>query len=319
MNWTEKEITQIHAMLFSADEDNRLLGLELIENRKNTNPFITALSFVQVMEEDNDELNNKIYLLFSGLASQIRVKKWKELLEFYHKLWDLDKKQLLTALENLNPHLTTIEAFIKLAPHYSSFLYHIGKQLMQEHRQIELGHRFLLKAIECNPQDSNAHFDYAYSLSKSSKNVEIAVYHYEQCLVTGLDELGVYHNLGKIELAYLLEDSSPDGTRELLEEILTQDPTNHLAYNNLAFLLWHFFKEYELAKKHIQKALEYKPKEGLYWHTLAEIEYYGLKNKLAAIVALEEAIKIDPKYKGAREMIKELNDNSPKQKNCFLV
>jgi tetratricopeptide (TPR) repeat protein len=69
---------------------------------------------------------------------------------------------------------------------------------------------------------------------------------------------------------------------------------------------WNYFKTYKKAKKNIKIALKISPKDGLYWHTLAEVEWYGFKNKEKALEALHQAKTVQPSYKAADAMIAEI-------------
>jgi Tfp pilus assembly protein PilF len=110
-----------------------------------------------------------------------------------------------------------------------------------------------------------------------------------------------------IELALALEDLGQlDEARSMLYEAIEIDEYSHLAYNNLAYLLWMHFDEFEFAKQNINIALQMKPNDGLYWHTLAEVEWYGFKNKENALAALYKGKEVQKSYKGGDELIKEL-------------
>jgi tetratricopeptide (TPR) repeat protein len=97
-----------------------------------------------------------------------------------------------------------------------------------------------------------------------------------------------------------------DAAKNYLDSAISAFPDSDLAYNNLAFMLWNYFKEYKEAKKNIKIALKISPKDGLYWHTLAEVEWYGFKNRKKALEALHQAKAVQPSYKAADAMIAEI-------------
>jgi tetratricopeptide (TPR) repeat protein len=198
------------------------------------------------------------------------------------------------------------------------------------------GLEYLKKAVHFAPNSYSHNFDYAFNLNESKKNAQTIIKHYEKCIEIDDYGIGPYHNIGRIYSHYLKEyqkalevmkignDKFPcadtmiemalaeenigniDTARNYLEMAIKQFSESDLAYNNLAFLLWQNYNEPDYAKFNIEKALEIKPYEGLYWHTLAEVEWYAFKNKEKALEALYKAKKVQKSYKGGDEMIAEL-------------
>jgi hypothetical protein len=49
--------------------------------------------------------------------------------------------------------------------------------------------------------------------------------------------------------------------------------------------------------------LKLLPGKGKYWHTLAEVEWYGFKNREKALAALYKAKEVQQHYKGGDQLI----------------
>ena len=264
------------------------------------------------------------------------IDNWKKNLRLVEDLWRFNKDEFLKELLNFEKVIDQVDVYMKLGPRYSEFYNEIGKQLIY-YKQYQKGLFYLEKATQIAPNSYNAHFDYAFNLKEGKKNNDIIIKHYERCIEIDDTDYVVCHNLGRIyshhknnykkaaeifrkgilnnpnsidtmiELALAEEGlGHVDTARSILESALLADDSSDLGHNNLAFMLWSHYGEHELAKEHINKALKLAPKIALYWHTLAEVEWYGLNDKEKAVAALNQALKVQKSYKGAKVMLAEI-------------
>ena len=76
-----------------------------------------------------------------------------------------------------------------------------------------------------------------------------------------------------------------------------------LAHNNMAYLLWTLTKEFDFALEYAEKAIAINPK-GIFWHTLAEVYYYGFSDKTKTMEVLLMGKKADESFSAGDELIK---------------
>jgi tetratricopeptide (TPR) repeat protein len=338
MSWTTDEIESLYNLLFSADENNVLLAIELIKAKGEIEPFTAALAFIDAFE-NGLEAGEAAQELLKAFLSTEELAPWGNSLRMVHSVWYAGQAEFMRNLEAYKEKMHIFDEFIKRAPRYAYIYREIGRQIASDFKKKKLGLEYLRKAVELNPNSYDANFDYAYYLPEQKKYADEMIKHYQRCIDIGARGFEPYHNMGRVyafqkkmpkkgvevfkeglakfpgsvdtmvEMAYTLDDMGEfEEARTILEDALALDDSYHLAHNNYAFILLNSYKEFEKARHHVDKALELAPKEGLYWHTLAEIEWYGYQDKKKALEALYKA-QSDKKYKGAKQMIKELESN----------
>ena len=339
MSWTTEEIENLISMLFSADSRNQLLAMELMQTKDNADDFGTALVLLEYVELENEEIKETAKHIIDKLCTPRLIKDWKDSIRLIEDLWRYKKEDFLVDLAAFEAVAPIVDAYMKLAPRYSDFYTDIGKQLIY-FKLYKKALFYLEKGTEMAPNSYNAHFDYAYNLREGKKNADTIIKHYEKCLEIDSNNYIAYHNLGRIyanqkedyekavaifkrglliypnstdtmiELALAEEElGNVETAKNILESVVQKDHSSDLGHNNLAYMLWTHFKEYEKAKEHIKTALKLAPKIALYWHTLAEVEWYGFRDKDKAIAALQQALKIQKTYKGAKAMLKEIEND----------
>jgi tetratricopeptide (TPR) repeat protein len=333
MSWTKEEKDKILKLLFSVDSSNQQLALEMLKHADSLEEFASAIIFLTFAEIDLEMIMEGIYALMKKLPTNVKS-EWAGILSVF-KFDYKGKSQLLEQLEKFEEKAELFESYIAIGPHYAHIYNRLGNELIYAKSKTK-GLEYLKKGATLNHNSYSLNFDYAYNLNESKKNADEMIKHYTRCLVIK-DDHAVYHNLGRvyahqkgnskkaaeifgkcisvypessdtmIELALALEDLGQlDEARSMLYEAIEIDEYSHLAYNNLAYLLWMHFDEFEFAKQNINIALQMKPNDGLYWHTLAEVEWYGFKNKENALAALYKGKEVQKSYKGGDELIKEL-------------
>ena len=336
MSWTQDEIESLHSLLFSNDEKNTLLALELINSRDDKSPFIPAMMFMNAIEDEVPEVALLLTEICDKLPEQDKS-YWHNKVIILSMLWYFGKKEFLKYLEEYKKEMPLFNSFMHRAPRYAYIYHSIGRRLIDFQKKM-LGLEIMRKALDFDPDFSEVHFDYAFFLPEQKRYADEMVFHYERCIALGSESFEPYHNLGRVyalfkgmtdkglevfragltkfpgtvdmlvEMAYILDEvGSYKEAKELLEQALASDDNYALAHNNLAFLYLRAFKNPEKAREHIDKALALVPQEGLYLHTLAEIEWLGYQNKDKALEALYKS-KADKSYKGADKMIKQLEN-----------
>lgn len=330
MQWDKEEFAKIEVLLLSADESNQLIGFELLKQADSVEQFAPLLTFLSLAEEDSPAIIET--------AKQILGTMTPETQNYWDKICKiLDRKSQKTGnIKDFEKYEAIFDHYVKTAPRFSSTYQRLSRKLMNLYKNGIKGLEYMRKAADFNPEDYDANYDYAYYLDDSPENADIIIKCYMRCLKADDSYYGTYHNLGKayaskgdfqsaikifrealakfpdrtdgmIELSLALkEKGNISEARQLLELALEINANDHLALNNLAFLLWDSCQEYDLALKHIKKAVKLHPKHGLYWHTLAEVYWYGFKDKQKALDALHKGRKHDKSYEGGEEMIKEL-------------
>lgn len=332
MQWSQDDFLKIQKLLLSEDESNQLIGLELLKQNSSFDEFASLLVFLSYADINRVEV----------------VKNIKELLVLLDSTtfsyWENACRILYTkkGIEAFEKHIDLFDSYVKTSARFAKTYMRIAK-VMQHFGDDEIDNNsknleYLQKAADFHPTDYDANYDYAFFLDNTPENADTIIKHYLRCLDIDNSYYGLYHNLGKaysakedyakaievlreglmkhpdkadgmIELSLAVKEKGEiEEARKLLELALEIDAYSHLAHNNLAFLLWDSFQEYDLALKHIQKALEIYPEYALYWHTLAEVEWYGFKNKEKALAALHQGKKHDRNYLGGDDMIKELEN-----------
>jgi tetratricopeptide (TPR) repeat protein len=331
--WSKEELDKIKKLLLSADEDNQLLGLELLKQVDNKDDFAPLLVFLSIAESGRYDIVDSVKGILKILDPTVR-NYWKNVCNL---IIDNSSKTKTELVENFEKHIDLFDSFLLQAPRFSETYYEIGRKLIKNFKMSKNGLEFLRKGAEANPEDFNVNFDYAFFLPEEAKNADTIIRHYNICLSIKSSFFGTYHNLGKaymlkgdikkaievfrnclskfpqkwetmIELSMSVKENGDKlEARSLLEQAISINPDSHLAHNNFSFLLWSEFKnEQELALYHITKALEIKPLKGLYWHTKAEVYWYGFEDKEKAFEALHKGMEVEPGYNGCGAMIKEL-------------
>jgi len=335
MSWTTEEIESLYNLLFSADENNVLLAIELIKAKGEIEPFAPALVFIDAFENGLETGEAARELINSAITTE-ELTHWGNSLRMVHNVWYAGQKEFMKNLEAYKEKMPIFDDFIKRAPRYAYIYREIGRRLAGDFRKKKMGLEYLHKAVVLNPDSYDANFDYAYYLPEQKKYADEMIKHYQRCIDIGAQGFEPYHNMGRVyafqkkmpkksvdifkeglakfpgsvdtmvEMAYTLDDMGEfEEAKTILEDALALDDNYHLAHNNYTFILWNSYKDFEKARHHIEKALEMAPKQGLYWHTLAEVEWYGYQNKEKALEALYKA-DADKKYKGAKQMIEML-------------
>ena len=334
MNWNQEEKENLVKLLLSIDQDNRSLALELLNQANNCDDFATPIFFLDtcIYEIHQDPT---FHLVLKKISAEKQA-FYNDIIGFFKNLYYLNKKEMQDCIALYEEKLASeFEKLFKLAAQYSHLYNSLGNNLISLNMK-KKGLEYLEKAVKFNPESYSNNFDFAYNLNESKKNALTIIKHYKKCIEIKDNGIGPYHNVGRIyahqlgEYALALEvmkegigkypyadtmiemamaeenlGNLPEA-REYLLMALKTDPDSNLAHNNLAFMLWKYFKEFDLAKSHINAAIKLKSREGLYWHTLAEVEWYGFKNKELALDALYKAKEVQKSYRGGDEMIAEL-------------
>jgi hypothetical protein len=334
MNWSSEEKENLTKLLLSVDKNNRALGIEILNQSENPEEFTDLFYFLiscnfEIGEEPN----------FQTVLDKIQDERKAlplRVFDFFCPLRSSKKEEINEFIDLFEAQYTSVfERYFAIAPHYAYLYNSLGNYLIYN-KMKQKGLEYLKKAAHFAPDSYSHNFDYAFNLNESKKNALTIIKHYEKCIE--LDDFGIgpYHNIGRIyshhlkdyakalEIMKVGNDKYPcadtmiemalaeenlgniDLARNYLEMAINTFPDSDLAYNNFAFLLWKFYDEPEYAKSNIDKALQIKPNDGLYWHTLAEVEWYAFKNREKALEALYKAKKVQKSYKGGDEMIAEL-------------
>jgi len=333
--WSNDEIVKITALLCSPDEESILLGITLIENAKNINPFIPILTFLEVTQ--SGELQIMSANLCADYGDYNICEEYRTTLEIFHLGWSRDEELYFEKLESYEKYMIEYEAYFNLNPLLSSPYYRIAKQLCRRFKRADLGLIYYEKLLNWQPNLAMAHFDYAFDLDET-QNYKKVIKHYTEAKRLGLKDPAVNYNLGKvyakskstygkaealfreglqlypnfydtkIELADVVKHRDPEAVYQLFHEVLTIEPHSELALNNLAFLCWCYLKKHEEAKKQILKAIKLNGRKGVYWHTLAEVEWYGFKDAFKALEALNKGKITEPSYTAGRTLEEEIKN-----------
>ena len=334
MNWTTEEKENLIGLLLSIDESNRALAFEILMQAQNPDEFSDVLHFLICCNIDLEELPNFFFVY--DRISKTELDKFGMISDFFFPLRHQSKQKITDFLALFENSFSAIfVGFIKRAPHYAFIYNSLGNYLIRKKFK-QKGLYYLEKAVHFYPNSFTNNFDYAYNLNESKKNAQTIISLYKKCIELEDVGIGPYHNIGRIythqlkdfqkALEYLTAGNSKfpcadtmiemamaeenmgnfDAAKNYLESAISAFPDSDLAYNNLAFMQWNYFKTYKEAKKNIKIALKISPKDGLYWHTLAEVEWYGFKNKEKALEALHQAKTVQPSYKAADAMIAEI-------------
>jgi tetratricopeptide (TPR) repeat protein len=337
MKLSAEEIENLNQLLFSPDENNILLALELISQYKVIETFAAELVFMLVMEDDGMEVNAVLHQLTAELPDDC-LKYWVEKTEVLSEVMTSTKADFLKFLKEYETEKTVFETFMKGAPRYAHIYRAIGRRLLKNLNKKKAGYYYLKKALEIDPDFKELHFDYAYFLKENKKRADEIIYHYKRCIELGADSFEPYHNLARIyelkgetetclqtfreglrlfpnsvemmtEMASVLDDMGKyEQSKNLLETAIEKNPAYGLAFNNLSFLYLTVFKDYENARKHIERAHSLSPNKALYLHTMAELEWLGYGNRKKALELLYLAKEREPNYTDADGMIKELEE-----------
>jgi tetratricopeptide (TPR) repeat protein len=332
--WSKEELFKIQKLLLSADEDNQLLGLELLKPQENIDFFVPLLSFLAVTEYARPEVLRYVFQVLNCAESKLCT-YWENVCSVWSPFMDGPKIKA-KEIENIEKHIGLFDSFLEQSPRFSFFYNDFGRKLIEDLHRYEKGLEYLRKAAEANPDDYKASFYYAYYLPKIPVNIEIIISYYNNCLRLNNSYFWAHHYLGiiylhkddilkAIEIFQYCLTRSPQRwetmvqlslalkkqgkvveARELLEQAVRINPESHEVRNNFSALLWSEFGEYKQALKHIKKALKLLPGKGKYWHTLAEVEWYGFKNREKALAALYKAKEVQQHYKGGDQLIREL-------------
>lgn len=332
--YSPEEIDKINKLLLSIDEGNKLLAIELLKNEDNVEDFAAVLAFLLALTPEKTEFYEGLQAIFKNVST-IKQHIWTTATKLL-AVYETNKEKITALLEDYEQHIHVFDHFMRHAPQYAEAYHSLGRRMMSISGKQKKGMEYLAKAVEFNPNNYDATYDYAYHLPETKQNMDKIIMLYKQCLFLDNSFYGAYHNLGKayaakgdfdsaveiykeglvkfpnqsdtmIELSLSIKQTGniPEA-RRLLELSLSINPNSHLAHNNYAFMLWDSYQEYDLALEHINKALKIKPKHATYWHTLAEVLWYGFKNKEKALEALYKAKEVDKSYKAGDKMIEEV-------------
>ena len=286
MSWTTDEIESLYNLLFSADENNVLLAIELIKAKGEIEPFTAALAFIDAFE-NGLEAGEAAQELLKAFLSTEELAPWGNSLRMVHSVWYAGQAEFMRNLEAYKEKMHIFDEFIKRAPRYAYIYREIGRQIASDFKKKKLGLEYFRKAVQLNPDSYDSNFDYADYLPEYKKYADEKIKHYQHCIDIGAKSFDIYHNLGAvyafkkkmpqkaieifkeglakfpgsiytmIKAAHTLDDMGEfNEARTVLEDILALDDKFHLAHNNYAFLLWNAYKDFEKARYHINKALE---------------------------------------------------------------
>ena len=340
MNWTAEEKENLTKLLLSIDGNNRSLAFEILNQAKCTDEFSAELHFLICCNIDLEEEPN--FFIVYDKMSKTELERYNEVSDFMFPLRHQSKQKISEFLNLYETSFAAIfERFFTMAPHYAYMYNSLGNYLIR-YKFKKKGLEYLEKAVGYYPESFSNNFDYAYHLNESKKNAPTIIRLYKKCIEIDDSGVGPYHNIGRIYAHQLKDykkaleilkegnDKFPNAdtmiemamaeenlgnletAKNYLESAISAFPDSDLAYNNLAFMQWSYFNEFKEAKKNIKIALKISPKDGLYWHTLAEVELFGFKNKKKALEALHQAKAVQPGYKAADLMIAEIEKMSVK-------
>lgn len=334
MNWTSEEKENLTKLLLSIDGNNRALAFEILNQAEKTDDFSDVLNFLICCNIDFNEEPN-FFNVYDKLSKEA-LSVYESITDFMLPLRHQSKQKINEFLELYESSFAAkFEQFFTMAPHYAYIYNSLGNYLIR-YKFKKKGLEYLEKAVSYYPESFSNNFDYAYHLNESKKNAATIIRLYQKCIEIDDAGIGPYHNIGRIYLHQLKDykkaleimtvgnNKFPNSdtmiemamaeenlgnletAKNYLKSAILTFPDSDLAYNNLAFMQWNYFKEFKEAKKNIKLALKINPFEGLYWHTLAEVELFGFKNKKKALEALHQAKTVQPSYRAAAKMIDEI-------------
>ncbi len=171
--WSKEELVKIQKLLLSADEDNQLIGLELLKPQGNIDFFVPVLSFLAVTEYTRPEVLRYVFQILKGAESKLST-YWENVCSVWSPFMD-GLKIKAKEIENIEKHIGLFDSFLEQSPRFSFFYNDFGRRLIEKLHRYEKGLEFMRKAAEANPDDHNASFFYAYYLPKIPENIVICL------------------------------------------------------------------------------------------------------------------------------------------------
>ncbi len=329
--WSTEELENLKRLLLSGIESNMLLAVEMLKQQEIPAEIEPLLCFLVVMEKENKNLR-KILKALLLLSKSGKVEYWEKVCALHEKQnFNPAPKQGIVIL--YMAHFDLFDSYFAEAKHYLHNLNLSGTILSHSNIFIEQGLKMLERAAYHNPDDFKFNYDYAYLLPQTAEYIPLKIKHYKKCVELNSAKIApflriveLYISIGDsdnvlktiaenmikipeaaLQLVNIASELDENGNAllslKILEEIIKQDTNCARAHNNISFLLWSEFREYEKALAHILKAVELKPSRGIYWHTLAEVYYYGFGDKQKAEESITKGLKNEPNYNDWNELL----------------
>ncbi len=133
----------------------------------------------------------------------------------------------------------------------------------------------------------------AIFLKEHFQEYEKAKQYYEKAIELNPNLSEAYGNL-----AILLKDhfQEYEKAKKYFEKAIKINPNYAIAYNNLATLLQEHYQEYGKAKKYYEKAIEVNPNDAKAYNNLGVLNAYYLDNKTEAKRYFSKAINLNPDF-----------------------
>lgn len=257
---TLEELENLSRLLLSANENNVLLGLELLNLHKEAIPLLCReLVLIWQLHEDWEKRNAVEVILHSKYSSK-KMNQWEK---------GFDLFRVVPTLYRYTPRVY---------------------RLIQDHENIRLDYQAL---IERNAMYSLQYYAVAKKLHQTfKKHLDIAEVYYRIVLKTNPT-----HEDNLFYLAFLL-DKSESGYEEALKHYLTIEslnPKSSATLNNIG-LIYDYLEQYSLAYEYYHKALTINPSSTLHMRNLACLcttRMEGEDYKKEAKNLLQKLLKID--------------------------
>jgi tetratricopeptide (TPR) repeat protein len=330
--WTKEEQENLKELLLSGVESNIMIAVEMLKQQEIPEEFEPLICYITSVEYNSTVKSALLKIL--PLMNSKKTDYWIQVFSLFEKqIFYPSSDSINLLLDNFD----LVDSYFGLAPHYLQKVKMSGKILIHTQWNKKLGLKILERIAFYFPNDFNFNYDYAYNLPDTESELKIKYYKksleanpnmaapylrlielYGQCaeqekLMKLLSEC-LEKKIAKTEFLVsaaldLRRKGHPLLSKQMLEIILQAEPDCHLAMNNLSFLLWSDLQEHDKALEIILKAVELKPNKGLYWHSLAEVYFYGFKDKQKAINAILSGREHAPQYNDAEALLKEIQES----------
>ncbi|MGH1339089.1 MAG: tetratricopeptide repeat protein [Aureispira sp.] len=294
-HFTKEEVSHLEALLLSANNQNLLIALEIIQNpprMPSIERVIALLYFTDTSNYLSFEIQDQLSQLFKELPDQVLQSYEKELILFrylHNLLVVTDEEQV--RLE-INLFQQQYGAYLDQRPHLHFPLVWLGHHFKEEGLE-SLAEQIYLLCIHWGTKEEKVFFNQALLEEYKNKDHKAAIPYYKQLLQLNPQHYTAHGNLG---LMYQ-EIEQIDLAIHHFKKAISIRPNYTHSLNNLAYIYWKKANKYKEASALYEQVLQLKPNYNYalanYAALLVEQDKTQLKR---AEKMLRKAIKVNPTF-----------------------
>jgi len=292
---TLKELENLSRLLLSDVEHNLLLGFELLKNHPKAVPSLCRELVLINKLHPSMEQQATAYEFLKKHYNKTKLQQWENAFVVFRRIrlyysFKPPVRKMLLDHENIRGQFQDL---ISRNKHYSLQYYHIAKRLHRTFdERLDLAETYYRIALENNADNQDVIFYLAYLLDKREGNVEEAITLYEKLITLNPKESAAYNNLG------LLYDHKGVYKKAYgyYKKALQLSPNSDLYTRNLAILCANSLPDSynDEAKTLLKKLIKSNPSNSMVWNSWADYLWNVESKHKKAEDAYKQGLQVDP-------------------------